>query len=247
MQCNLGESVMKGKDNTGPLVHFRDVGLSLGGHSILEGVTFTVEPGTIHCLIGPNGGGKTSLVRSLLGQMPHTGSIGIGWNGNRVTGYVPQTLDFDRTLPLTVEDFMAMTHARRPVFCGFGKDRSKITEALERVGMAGKRGYLFGGLSGGERQRVLLAQALIPRPALLILDEPSTGLDRRGDEVMQGLLRELREEGATVLMVHHDLAEVRKTADAVTCINRSLQFCGPARETLTPERVFSIFSCTQAA
>ncbi len=232
----------------GPSLHFEDVGLWLGGGSILEHIDFAVEAGTIHCLIGPNGGGKTSLLRSLLGQMPHTGTIRIRWGRARTIGYVPQALDFDRTLPMTVEDFLAMTCQHRPAFLGLGRrHRAEVAEALDRVGMSGKRKRLFGALSGGERQRVLLAQALIPRPRLLILDEPATGLDREGDELVRSFCREFRDEGATVLVIHHDLSVVRELGDAVTCVNRRVLFSGPPESELTPDRVFSIFSSAKAA
>ena len=102
----------------GPAIDFDGVGLALGNTEILRDVSFKVRAGTIHCIVGANGGGKTSLVRSLLGQMPHTGNIAVHWNECRIVGYVPQTLDFDKSLPITVVDFMAMTCQRRPVFLG---------------------------------------------------------------------------------------------------------------------------------
>ena len=148
-------------------------------------MSFKVRAGTIHCIVGANGGGKTSLVRSLLGQMPHSGRISIEWHDNRVIGYVPQSLDFDKSLPITVRDFMAMATpapARVPRRVA-GAARARSSATLERLGLAGKLDAKLGSLSGGERQRVLLAQALIPEPALLVLDEPTTGLDlgRQGD------------------------------------------------------------------
>ena len=155
----------------GPSIEFEKVNLALGNTQILKDISFRIRPGTIHCVIGANGGGKTSLVRSLLGQMPHSGRIAIEWQDNRITGYVPQTLDFDKTLPLTVRDFMALTCQRKPVFLGVSRARrAEIDAALERVGLSGKSHFKLGGLSGGERQRVLFAQALIPEPSLLVLD-----------------------------------------------------------------------------
>ncbi|PIE68837.1 MAG: manganese ABC transporter ATP-binding protein [Deltaproteobacteria bacterium] len=228
----------------GPAVTFDGVSLKLGKNLILHDISFAVAPGSIHCLLGPNGGGKTSLIRCLLGQMPHSGTIKVTWNtAKKITGYVPQSLDIDRTLPMTVGDFIAMICQQRPIFIGrSGRKKKLIMTALERVGMAEKINYTFGGLSGGERQRVLLAQALIPEPALLILDEPASGLDKKGAEIMQGLLRQINQDGATLLMIHHDIGEVRKLGDAVTCINQKVLFSGAPKTLLTPETILSIFS-----
>jgi len=93
----------------GPSIEFQNVNLTLGNTRILEDVTFSVRAGEIHCIVGANGGGKTSLIRSMLGQMPHSGEISINWHDNQTIGYVPQTLEFDKTLPVTVLDFMGLT------------------------------------------------------------------------------------------------------------------------------------------
>tara|TARA_Y100001954_G_scaffold233482_1_gene286865 strand:- start:18919 stop:19650 length:732 start_codon:yes stop_codon:yes gene_type:complete len=235
--------------NQGPSIHFDSVALALGGNSILHDISFAVEAGTIHYVIGPNGGGKTSLIRCLLGQMPHSGTIRICWGNETSVGYVPQALDFDDTLPMTVVDFMAMIgQSRRPAFLGFsiGKDK-KAYEALDRVGMLGRKDRPFGSLSGGERQRVLLAQALLPEPKLLILDEPATGLDKAGAAIMHGIIEELSAAGTTVVIIHHDLGVVRDMAHGVTCLNRELLFSGDPATELTPERIYSIFSTTAKA
>lgn len=233
----------------GPSVHFDDVCLTLGGNSILHNVNFSVERGSIHCIIGPNGGGKTSLIRCMLGQMPHSGEIRICWGNDSSMGYVPQALDFDDTLPMTVADFMAMiSQKRRPAFLGFKKgNQACISEALERVRMLGRVNRPFGSLSGGERQRVLLAQALIPEPRLLVLDEPATGLDKSGAAIMHGIVEDLSASGTTIVVIHHDLGVVRDMAHGVTCINREMLFSGDPQRELTAERIFNIFSATAKA
>jgi len=217
----------------GPSIEFERVNLSLGNTPILEDVSFHVRAGTIHCIVGANGGGKTSLVRSLLGQMPHTGRIGIAWRDGKVIGYVPQTLDFDRSLPITVLDFMAMASQRRPVFLGISRDRRKeIGDKLEQLGLAGKLRSKLGSLSGGERQRVLLAQALIPDPALLVLDEPTTGLDVAGKEILEGTIKAFVKAGGTVVWINHDIVQVTEVADALTYINRKVLLDGAPRAVL---------------
>ncbi len=218
----------------GPAIEFDRVNLTLGATSILQDVTFKVSPGTIHCIVGANGGGKTSLVRSLLGQMPHSGRINIQWHGSRVIGYVPQSLDFDKSLPITVLDFLAMTTQRRPVFLGVSRARrAEIDRTLERLGLAGKLTTKLGSLSGGERQRVLLAQALIPEPALLVLDEPTTGLDVAGREILERTIIEFVKAGGTAVWINHDIAQVNEIADALTYIDRKVLLDGVPRDVLT--------------
>jgi zinc transport system ATP-binding protein len=227
----------------GPGVRFANVGLSLGGTAILEGVTFDIQPGEIHCIVGPNGGGKTSLVRSLLGEMPVSGEIAIAWNGGSHTiGYVPQALDLDRTLPVTVNDFLAMIRQRRPAFFGLAaRHRQEVAGMLDRVGLAGKGARKLGDLSGGERQRLLLAQALMPQPALLVLDEPLTAMDEAGMRLFEDIVLAVADEGVTVVWIAHDLPQVRRMADRVTCLNRTVRFHGAPDEVLTPARIAEVF------
>lgn len=228
----------------GPAIDFAGIDLSLGGSRILDGVRLRVEAGSVHALVGPNGGGKSSLVKTLLGQMPHRGELRLEWPGAPgCIGYVPQALEFDRGLPLTVDDFMAAMCQRRPAFLGLSRSRRPaIDAALERVGMLAKRGRRMGALSGGERQRVLLAQGLVPPPQLLVLDEPMSALDEGGIQVFERLLLDWRQAGVTVLWIEHDLEAVGRLADRVSGLNRHLLFDGPAASSLTPERLLTLFS-----
>jgi zinc transport system ATP-binding protein len=226
----------------GPAVTFSEVSLELGGTQILQRVSFSVTPGEIHCVIGPNGGGKTSLIRSVLGEMPHSGEITFAWGENTTIGYVPQSLEFDRTLPVSVNDFMAMISQRRPAFLGLGRShRDAVTHALDRVGLAGKQNRTLGDLSGGERQRVLIAQALIPQPALLVLDEPMTAMDEAGARIVECILTDVAQEGTTVLWIAHDVAQVRRMAHTVTCLNRNVRFHGRPAEVMTNDNIAEIF------
>jgi len=211
----------------GPAVVFDNVSLQLGGTQALDGVSLRVEAGALHCLVGPNGGGKTSLVRALLGQMPHSGTIRLEGECARPMGYVPQRLDFDHNLPMTVNDVMALLGQRKPAFLGATRsNRAATTQALARTGVAGMGDKPFGGLSGGERQRVLLAQAITPAPRLLILDEPTAGIDEAGIRLVEALVVELHRTGTTILWVNHDLEQVRRIAQSVTGINRQVMFHG---------------------
>jgi zinc transport system ATP-binding protein len=228
----------------GPTLDFSNVCLTLGRTTILDQVTFQVQPGSVHALVGPNGGGKSSLIKTLLGQMPHQGRLSLQWPGEPgIIGYVPQALEFDRGLPMTVDDFMAAMCQRRPAFLGLSKHYAgAIGEALERVGMQDKRKRRMGALSGGERQRVLLAQGLIPAPQLLVLDEPMSALDEAGIQVFERLLDDWRAAGITVLWIEHDLEAVKRLANRVTGLNRRVLFDTTPELALTPERLLSLFS-----
>ncbi|TFF33994.1 metal ABC transporter ATP-binding protein [Pseudomonas sp. RIT623] len=228
----------------GPRIAFDGIDLTLGRTRILQNVRFDVAPGSVHAIVGPNGGGKSSLIKTLLGQMPHQGQLTLHWPSAReVIGYVPQALEFDRGLPMTVDDFMAAMCQRRPAFLGLSRNvRPAIDTALARVGMLDKRKRRMGALSGGERQRVLLAQGLIPEPQLLVLDEPMSALDEAGIQVFEQLLHSWRQAGTTVLWIEHDLEAVLRLADRVTGLNRQVLFDAPPAEALTPERLLGLFS-----
>lgn len=229
----------------GPGIAFESVDLTLGHTEILRQVNLRVEAGSVHALVGPNGGGKSSLFKALLGQVPHRGRISLAWPDEQpgTVGYVPQALAFDAGLPMTVMDFMGAMCQRRPVFLGLSpRWKAPVEQALRQVGMLEKSNRRMGALSGGERQRVLLAQALIPAPDLILLDEPMSALDEAGVETFENLLAHWRETRVTVLWIEHDLDAVTRLADQVTGLNRQVLFDGPAAQTLTPQRVLALFS-----
>jgi zinc transport system ATP-binding protein len=231
-------------DRGGPAITFDDVSLTLGQTAILQRVGLRVAGGGVHALVGPNGGGKSSLFKALLGQVPHRGRIALDWPGEPgVVGYVPQALAFDAGLPMTVLDFMGAMCQRRPVMLGLSRRwQAPVEQALRQVGMWEKAQRRMGALSGGERQRVLLAQALIPAPDLILLDEPMSALDEAGMRVFEALLAHWRERRTTVLWIEHDLDAVTRLADRVTGLNRQVLFDGPPAEVLTPQRVLALFS-----
>ena len=211
-----------------PAISFDDVNLSLGGVTILRNTSFRVEAGELACVIGPNGGGKTCLIRSLLGQMPHSGTIRVESDAPVHLGYVPQFLEIDRTLPLTVTNIMSIMVQNTPAFFGVKqKYGAQINAALDRAGFEGKRGRRFGGLSGGERQRVLFAQALMPEPNLLVLDEPTANMDESGARRIEEVVLELNATGTTVLWINHDLAQVKRIAGKVVVVDGGVPYFGP--------------------
>jgi zinc transport system ATP-binding protein len=165
--------------------------------------------------------------------MPHSGSIRIEWRRERVIGYVPQALEFDKSLPITVLDFMAMTTQRRPVFLGVSRERRRLIEAvLERMGISGKFNARLGSLSGGECQRVLFA---------LVLDEPMTGLDLAGRKILEDEITAFARAGGTVVWVNHDIVQVSEFADALTYVNRKVLLDGAPDEVLASGMAAHLF------
>lgn len=229
----------------GPAIELNGVSLTLGRTSILEDIAFSVKSGDVHALIGPNGGGKTSLFKCILGQMPHKGKIKLSWDGNKTIGFVPQFLAVPKNVPLTVDDFMAVSIQKLPAFLGISKNYKEIiANALNACGVGDKGHMLMGDLSGGERQRVLIAQSLIPMPSLLILDEPLSSIDTVGADLFEDMIRKLKSLGVTVLLIHHDLLQVKKLADEVTCINKKVIFSGDPEKVMDEKHIFEIFSST---
>ena len=191
--------------------------------ALLDEVTLRVQRGSIHVLVGPNGAGKSTLISAVLGLIPFDGRIAMNWAGAGTIGYVPQSFTVDPTLPVTVADFLALTRQRWPVCFGITRrTRLAIARLLDRVGLPGLETRPLAVLSGGELRRVLLAHALDPEPELLILDEPSAGLDDSAVGILDEILLASKRGGkTTVLMVSHDLEQVRRVADQVTELDRA--------------------------
>jgi zinc transport system ATP-binding protein len=225
-------------------VRFEEVTVDRGGISIVDRVTATVPKGSCTAIIGPNGAGKTTLLLALLGEISYQGRIHISSNGRAPRiGYVPQRLTFDRGMPLTVSEFLAMGFQKKPLWFGIGADLQRLSiDVLALVKAEHLAGRQIGALSGGELQRVLLALALRQEPDLLVLDEPSAGVDFQGELIFCELLDSLRHsKGFTQLMVSHDLATVTHHATHVICLNHKVAAEGPPRQTLTSENLTAIF------
>lgn len=199
-----------------PVLEISNLTLRPGRDAILSDFSFTVERGTIHAIVGPNGVGKSTLLSAILGLIPFEGRIVAHWAGRGRVAYVPQQFQVDRTLPVTVADFLALARQSFPVCLGVtDATRRRISLLLERVHLGGAGARPLSVLSGGELRRVLLANALDPLPELLILDEPASGLDAAGAKWLDDTLLALKGE-ITVLMVSHDSEQVRRIADRVT-------------------------------
>ncbi len=227
-------------------VAFDSVSVTVEGVSILDGVSASVPRGGCTAVVGPNGAGKTTLLMALLGQVNSQGSIRIldlpDGRPPRV-GYVPQRLQFDRGLPMTVLDFLTMGPQQRPLWLGIrARHRDAARHLLQSVRAETLEKRRLGALSGGELQRVLLALALQQSPDLLVLDEPAAGVDVQGGFLFCELLERLRREhGFTELMVSHDLGTVTHHATHVILLNRRLVAEGPTREVLTTENLAKVF------
>ncbi len=181
-----------------------------GGRAVLQDVDFRIEPGEIVTVVGPNGSGKTTLLQALMGARALTAGRVEQAPEIRI-GYSPQKLALDRSMPMTVDGFLRL---------GGAGDRSARIDALRQTEVADLARHQLADLSGGELQRVLLARALLRRPNLLVLDEPTQGLDQPGEAAFYLLLERLRDEtGCAVLLVSHDLHVVMSASDRVICLN----------------------------
>jgi len=218
-------------------ISVNDVGVKKGKDVLLSSVSFDLFCGQLTALIGVNGAGKTTLLKSILNEIKHDGTVTFeSHHGEKIEnitiGYVPQHLDFDRSAPVSVEDFMLIGRTNSPV-C-FKKDKKQlkaIDEALELVGCLELKNKTLGMLSGGEIQRVMLASALYPLPELLILDEPVSGVDLKGSEKFYEVIKNLKKNyHIAIAMVSHDLGIVKEYADNVILINKSVLKSGSAEE-----------------
>ena len=192
------------------LVTVENLSVGYGAKTVLSHVSLTVEPGEIVTIVGPNGSGKTSLLRAIIGAVkPSAGRVTRG-AGLRL-GYVPQQLHIDPTLPMTVSRFLSLP--RRA-------SAATIAEALAQAGVPDLSGAQMSQLSGGQFQRVLLARALIGKPQLLLLDEATQGLDQPGSASFYRQIETVRRDtGCAVLMISHELHVVMSASDRVICLN----------------------------
>jgi ABC-type Mn2+/Zn2+ transport system ATPase subunit len=213
-----------------PLIEAGDLAVGYDGAAAIEDVDFSLRAGERLALLGPNGGGKTTLLRALLAELrPLRGELRVGAR----CATVPQTERSRLDYPVSALDVATMgALSRLPWWRRPGRgDREAAHRALERVAMDRLAGKTFGELSGGQRQRTLIARALVQDARVLLLDEPFTGLDRPGAELLDRLIATLAGEGRAVVIATHDLEQARRW-DSVLCLNRRQIAVGPPERTL---------------
>src|SRR5690554_2060728 len=239
-----------------PALHFHGVTVRFSEATVLEDVTFDLPPGRFLAIVGPNGGGKSTLIKVALGLVtPRAGHAALfgdraGAHPERI-GYVPQLKTFDRTFPATALELVTTgLRGSWPARVG-RRERERGLAALDRVGAASLADRQLARLSGGELQRAFLARALVRRPELVLLDEPATGVDFLIEHDLYDLLEEYQAEAgrdggpATIVMITHDMSAARFHADLVLVINRHPMAYGPPEEALDGGRLREAFGHRQ--
>ncbi|MDD4414418.1 MAG: metal ABC transporter ATP-binding protein [Oscillospiraceae bacterium] len=215
----------------------KHITVTIGDNVLIRDINMHAHCGELTAVIGRNGAGKSTLLKAILGELSHTGSVefsghdGAPVEGLRI-GYVPQSLKVDGGSPSTVYDMMASLITKYPVFLPRRPKTVKyIREHLNKFNAAGLLDKKLGQLSGGELQRVLLATATLPKPDLLVLDEPVSGIDRAGMQIFYRLILDLKAKlDMVIILVSHDLEFVRINADNVLLINRGVESSGTAQK-----------------
>ncbi|QLC50709.1 metal ABC transporter ATP-binding protein [Methanolobus zinderi] len=229
------------------VIDLKDIWVSYDDVSVLEAVDLTVEDKDFLAIIGPNGGGKSTLLKVILGLIkPDRGSVKLlGGNPKKTrkyVGYVPQYISSNLEFPINVWEVVLMGRlSHKGPFRSFNEeDKKAAEEALNTVGMLEFRDRQIGELSGGQKQRVFIARSLVTRPRLLILDEPSTGIDSRRQKEFYELLNRLKSEIA-ILMVTHDISALSVYVDKIACLNKQLHYHNSKE--VSPEDLEATYQC----
>jgi len=229
-----------------PVIRFQNVAFSFNGRPVLRDASFDIDEKAFLAVIGPNGGGKTTLLKLLLGLLkPDHGIIRVfGQPPDKVThriGYVPQDVAAARAFPISVMDVVLMgrlrMHGRARLS---GSDRAAARDALEELEMLDCGNRRIDELSGGQRERVFIARALATDPDILILDEPTTGLDSTGRADLYALLKKIN-QSKTIVMASHDIMVLSTQATAVACVNRSVHYHDEAE--ITEPMMAAAYGC----
>ena len=209
------------------LVTLRDVAVRYDDFTALEGVDLEIFEDDFLGIIGPNGGGKTTLVKAIVGALPHSGSIELSPElfraGTRLIGYMPQQTSFDKSFPISVVELvMSGLQSERGFATRYtSADRRKAQELLDMAGIGELSDRQIGEISGGQLQRALLCRAIIIEPKLLILDEPANFVDNRFENELYTLLHRLNERMA-IVMVSHDIGTITSIVKSIVCVNRTV-------------------------
>jgi ABC-type Mn2+/Zn2+ transport system ATPase subunit len=225
---------------SGPLVELRDTSLGYDGRPVLEHVSFTIERGEFIALVGPNGAGKTTLLRGILGLIPVLAGA-LEYHFDRAAsppGYVPQRDALDSIFPLSVMEVVVMgTYAKLPpLWPVTARLRRLATECLDQVGLADLAKRPFWALSGGQRQRVLIARALAVEPEIMLLDEPTAGVDHAAETAITDLITRLNRTGElTVVLVTHHLDRIRSSVQSAVWVDDGQASKQPVEAIHAPE------------
>ncbi len=230
------------------IVEIRDVTFAYNGEMVLQDVSLDIRQGDFIAMIGPNGGGKTTLLKLMLGLLkPDKGGIRVmGQPASQAApniGYVRQDVHIHHNFPITAMDVVMMGKlARRKRWPRkSAENRRQAMSALERLEMAAHADKKIGELSGGQRQRVFIARALVTDPKLLLLDEPTASIDTKGQAEFFAMLKDLNKD-VTILVVSHDLFAVSRYVKSVACVNRQLHYHNQAE--ITGEMLETMYPCT---
>ena len=226
VSLNKKKTVTTDSAPTTPDIIFDDVSFSYDKEPVLEDVNLTIDHGEFIGIIGPNGGGKTTLLRLILGLIsPNRGTVSVfGQSPKAVAhriGYVPQHLQFDSSFPATVFDIVSMGQIGRRLECGKEEKKQAALDALAAVDLTPFVHKSFAGVSGGQRQRVLIARALAFNPRMLLFDEPTANVDSSSGEKLYRILAELNKR-MTILVVSHDIGFVNCHITSVVCVNHTV-------------------------
>jgi zinc transport system ATP-binding protein len=229
------------------LLELKDLSVSVDGRHILHDINLCIQPGETQVIFGPNGGGKTTLLKVMLGLVaPSRGEVTIlrehPDKGRRHVGYVPQHSLFDRDFPINVMEVVLtgrLSHTK-PFHWYSKADREATAEALREVEMLDFKNRQIGMLSGGQQQRVFVARALVSEPRLLLLDEPMSSVDTPMQAEFYELLERLKQR-MPIVLVSHDISAVSVYVDKIACLNRKLYYHGSKE--LTPEDLETAYQC----
>lgn len=231
-----------------PIVEINEVSFAYNGDIVLEDVSLEIQQGDFIAMIGPNGGGKTTLLKLILGLLkPDNGEIRVTGQATQKAsaciGYVPQDVHVNSSFPITAMEVVLMgkLDPKKRWARNSALNRQEAMLALERMEMSDLAGRKIGELSGGQRQRVFIARALVTQPKLLLLDEPTASIDTKGQADFYHLIKELNKE-ITILVVSHDLLVISRYVKSVACVNKQLHYHDRAE--ITGEMLETMYPCT---